>query len=153
MSYINKSKSDVWGTPKHILKDYPNYFDPCPHPDPRPSWDGLTIDWLSKKKLFVNPPYSNIKPWAKKCYDTLKEAQKFNKDLEIVMLIPARTDTSYFFDYIHDSATLEFIRGRLKFTDLTGVSKKAGAAPFPSVLCIYKNKKRNLRIKINIHAV
>ena len=35
------------------------------------------------------------------------------------MLIPARTDTSYFHDYIYHQAEIRFIRGRLRFTDET----------------------------------
>ena len=65
MSYIKKSLTDKWGTPKHIKDNYKGYFDPCPYPTP--SWDGLQIDWVDKKKVFVNPPYSDIKSWAEKC--------------------------------------------------------------------------------------
>jgi len=33
------------------------------------------------------------------------------------LLIPARTDTTYFHDYIYGKAEIRFIRGRLRFTD------------------------------------
>ena len=59
IAYIQKSKSNHWGTPKHILEQYKDWFDPCPYP--RPTWDGLTVDWLSHEKIFCNPPYNNIK--------------------------------------------------------------------------------------------
>lgn len=49
------------------------------------------------------------------------------------MLIPARTDTSYWHDYIFGNADVEFIRGRLKFGDATN------SAPFPSAVIIFKN--------------
>lgn len=48
------------------------------------------------------------------------------------MLIPARTDTSYFHDYIYGKAEIRFIRGRLKFGD----AKQS--APFPSMVVIYR---------------
>ena len=51
------------------------------------------------------------------------------------MLIPARTDTSYWHDYIFGKAEIQFLRGRLKF-ELNGVAKDS--APFPSALVIYK---------------
>ena len=51
------------------------------------------------------------------------------------MLVPARTDTSYFHDYIYHQAEIRFIRGRLRFTDETGTPR--GTAPFPSMLVVY----------------
>lgn len=50
----------------------------------------------------------------------------------IVMLLPARTDTKWFHNYIYKKAEIRFIKGRLKF----GGSKNS--APFPSMLVIYK---------------
>ena len=48
------------------------------------------------------------------------------------MLIPARTDTSYFHDYIYGKAKeIRFIRGRLKFGECKN------AAPFPSMVVIF----------------
>jgi hypothetical protein len=53
----------------------------------------------------------------------------------IVMLIPARTDPSYWHDYIFDKAEIRFMRGRVKF-EVGGESKDA--APFPSAIIIFK---------------
>lgn len=55
------------------------------------------------------------------------------------MLIPARTDTSYFHDYIfHGKADeVRFLRGRLKFTDEDGNAKDA--APFPSAVIVWRS--------------
>lgn len=57
----------------------------------------------------------------------------------VVLLIPARTDTAYFHDYIYGKAEIRFVRGRLKFTDENGVAGQS--APFPSMLVIYRRKK------------
>ena len=38
----------------------------------------------------------------------------------IVLLIPARTDTTYFHDYIYGRAEVRFIRGRIVFVDEAG---------------------------------
>lgn len=52
----------------------------------------------------------------------------------IVMLIPSRTDTKYWHEYIQDKATVKFIKGRLKF-ELDGIPMNT--APFPSALVVY----------------
>ena len=78
--------------------------------------------------MFCNPPYGRaIGEWVCKAHD---EAQK--PDTLVVMLIPARTDTAYFHDYIYGKAEIRFIRGRLHFNE-----SKSGA-PFPSMIVIYK---------------
>ena len=136
-AYIQKSKTNYWGTPTHILDRYKEWFDPCPFP--KPEWDGLTLNWLSHDKIFCNPPYNNLKAWSKKCYETVMQAKMNNQPVEIHLLIPVRTDTAYFHEYIYPYATLHFIQGRLKFRDLTGVSKKPTSAPFPSMVCVYQH--------------
>lgn len=59
--------------------------------------------------------------------------------MTIVMLIPARPDTSYFHDWIWGKAEVIFLRGRLKF-ELNGIPAK-NAAAFPSMLVIYNGGK------------
>lgn len=88
-------------------------------------WEGLSGN------LFLNPPYGReLKLWVKKAATTgLKDKQN------LVMLIPSRTDTSYWHDYIFNHAEIKFLRGRLKF-EVDGVS--GDSAPFPSALVIYK---------------
>ncbi|WP_316042983.1 DNA N-6-adenine-methyltransferase [Lactiplantibacillus plantarum] len=87
-------------------------------------WEGLSGN------LFLNPPYGReLKLWVKKAATTgLKDKQN------LVMLIPSRTDTSYWHDYIFNHAEIEFLRGRLKF-EVDGVS--GDSAPFPSAVVIY----------------
>jgi site-specific DNA-methyltransferase (adenine-specific) len=91
---------------------------------------------LGGEIVFVNPPYSRaLKLWAKKCYEESKKPNTI-----IVMLIPARTDTSYFHDFIYGKAELRFIRGRLKFKNPNSSAdmKKWTGSPFPSMLVIFK---------------
>lgn len=85
--------------------------------------------------MFCNPPYGRaIQDWVRKGYE---ESQK--PGTTVVMLIPARTDTSYFHDYIfHGKADeVRFLRGRLKFTDEDGNTKDA--APFPSAVIVWRS--------------
>ena len=78
--------------------------------------------------VFCNPPYgTEIKNWVKKCYE---ESRKENT--VVVMLIPARTDTKYFHEFIWNKSEIRFVKGRLKF----GNSKNS--APFPSMVVVYK---------------
>ena len=58
----------------------------------------------------------------------------------IVLLIPARTDTAYFHDYIYGKAEIRFVRGRLRFTDDDG--NAADPAPFPSMVVILRPSRR-----------
>lgn len=85
--------------------------------------NGLEEDWGSVT-VWRNPPYSNIKEWAKKCSEHRGVA---------VMLVPARTDTRWFHDYCYNKNNVElrFIKGRLKF------SNSKNSAPFPSMLVIF----------------
>jgi site-specific DNA-methyltransferase (adenine-specific) len=49
------------------------------------------------------------------------------------MLIPARTDTSWFRDSIyHHNTEIRFLRGRLQFGD------SSKDAPFPSMVVVFK---------------
>lgn len=126
-----KSGNDLWGTPKHMIKEleeeFGELFDPCP---PFHSFDGLSISWHREKVCFVNPPYSEMALWVEKAYNEWKLGST------IILLIPPRTDTRYFHDYINLNAEIRFIKGRVKFIHPdTGEGK---AAPFPSIYVIFR---------------
>lgn len=48
------------------------------------------------------------------------------------MLIPSRTDTRYFHNFIYKRAEIRFVKGRLKF------GNSNNSAPFPSMLVIFR---------------
>lgn len=52
----------------------------------------------------------------------------------VVMLIPSRTDTKWFHEYIYGKAEIRFVKGRLKFGDAKD------AAPFPSMVVVFKGE-------------
>lgn len=90
--------------------------------------DGLTQSWQGEI-VFCNPPYGReLSKWVEKAY---KESRKPNTI--VVMLIPARTDTKYFHQYIYKKSEIRFIKGRLKFGNSTN------GAPFPSMVVVMKN--------------
>lgn len=135
------SANEVWETPQDFFDRLDGEFhfdlDPCATEENHKcerfftkEQDGLKQNW-GGQNVFCNPPYGRgLKQWVKKCYE---ESQK--PDTLVVMLIPARTDTSFFHDYIYHKAEIRFIRGRLKFGGCEN------AAPFPSMVVIYNNKQ------------
>ena len=145
------SKSDEWETPDWLFdelnKEFGFTLDPCATHDNAKCEkyyimedDGLSKSWEGEI-VFVNPPYGrSIGKWVKKCYEESKYAT-------VVVLMPARTDTSYFHDYIYGKADdIRFLRGRLKFKNqmLSSYNEegdcKLSPAPFPSMIVIFKNK-------------
>ena len=85
---------------------------------------------MGGSRVFCNPPYSQIAQWVEKAY---RESQQ--DETLVVLLIPARTDTRYFHEFIYHRAELRFIKGRLKF----GNAKNS--APFPSMIIIYRGPR------------
>ena len=130
------SKSNEWATPQKLFDELNEEFnftlDPCATDENAKcnkhftiEDDGLSKDW-SKDVVFMNPPYGReIKKWIKKAYE-----ESLN-GATVVCLIPARTDTTYWHDFIFDKADdIRFLKGRLKF----GNSKNT--APFPSAIVL-----------------
>ena len=135
------SKTDMWATPQEFydkLNDEFNFtLDPCATEDNAKcdnfftvDDNGLKQDW-SGNIVFCNPPYGRaIKEWVKKSYE-----ESLKKNTTVVMLIPSRTDTIYFHEFIYGKAEIRFIKGRLKFGDAKN------SAPFPSIVVIYRNNE------------
>ncbi len=135
------SKTDQWATPQALFDDLDKEFhftlDPCANAENHKCEkfftaedDGLAQDW-SEHRVFCNPPYGRVvSKWVEKCY---REGCKDNT--VVVLLIPARTDTAYFHDFILNRAEVRFIRGRLKF------GNGGNSAPFPSMLAIFRGPK------------
>lgn len=134
------SKSNEWATPQDFFDKLDAEFhftlDPsCTHDNAKCKKhytiadDGLSKDWTGET-VFCNPPYGRqIHKWVEKAY---AESQN---NVTTVMLLPCRTDTSYFHDYILPYAEVRFIRGRLKF------GGSMSPAPFPSMVAIFYGKK------------
>lgn len=140
---------DDWGTPQELYdtlnKEFGFTLDACADENNykcanyyTAETDGLKMDW-GGQTVFCNPPYSKKtksnpgqEAWIEKCY---KESAEHGAT--VVMLIPARTDTKAFHEYILGKAQeIRFIKGRLKFE----IDRKANkeAAPFPSMIVIFR---------------
>lgn len=134
------SASVEWATPWELFRQLDAEFrfnlDPCStHENAKcadhftKAEDGLLQDW-GGKRVFCNLPYGRELPkWIRKAHDEVQ------KGALVVMLIPARTDTRAFHDYIYHQAEIRFIRGRIKFGDAKA------SAPFPSMLVIFRPKE------------
>lgn len=124
------SASGNWTTPPELYaeldREFHFDFDPCPS---NPTFDGLNIAW--GKSNYVNPPYGRqIGGWL------AKGVIEWNKGKTVVFLIPSRTDTKWWHDYVMKADEIRFIKGRLKF------SNHKNSAPFPSAIVIFRRRER-----------
>lgn len=155
------SKSGLWATPQDFFDklnekwDFDwdvcatadnakcdNYFSPEDNALEQP-WEGT---------CFMNPPYGReIGDWIEKAHTEVLNG------VITVVLLPARTDTKWFHDFIYNIYDIEFIKGRLKFgteeywqwvwrqkfidgklNKLYGKYGQKNSAPFPSMIVIFK---------------
>lgn len=134
---LMSSNTDEWATPKEFYKELNNEFhftlDPCANDFNYKcenyytrEQNGLEQNW-SGYRVFCNPPYGReIGKWVEKAFNENK------KGVFVVMLLPARTDTKWFHNFIYKKHEIRFIKSRLKFND----GKQS--APFPSMIVIMK---------------
>ena len=133
------SKTDLWETPQEFFDELDQEFhfdlDVCALPENakcsryyNPEQNGLSQPW--EGICWCNPPYGReIGKWVQKgFFSSISGAT-------VVMLLPARTDTKWFHEYIYGKAEVRFIKGRLKF----GGSKNS--APFPSMVVVFRRKE------------
>lgn len=134
MSVHFSSKTDDWATPQDLFDQLNTEFnftrDVCAS-DKNHKCDyywtkednAFSFDWAGR--LFMNPPYGReIGKWIERAATCKAEL--------VVGLVPARTDTRWWHDYIQNKAEVRFIRGRLKFGD------SKNSAPFPSAIVIFR---------------
>ncbi|MBE0651670.1 MAG: adenine methyltransferase [Bacteroidales bacterium] len=134
MTRVNRglftSRRGDWKTPRALYQglhaEFSFDYDPCPT---RPNINGLESEWGQIN--FVNPPYGReIGKWIKKGFE------EYLKGKTVVFLLPSRTDTKWWHDYIMQATEIRFIRGRLKFDD------QKNPAPFPSVIVVFKTQEK-----------
>jgi site-specific DNA-methyltransferase (adenine-specific) len=127
-------KKDDWITPQKFFDKLDEEFHfkldaaaspdngKCPH---NLTENALSEDWHMYKNIWLNPPYSQIKEFIGKAY------HESLKGCNVACLIPSRTDTQYWHDYVMKAKEIRFIKGRLRFGD------GKGSAPFPSCIVIF----------------
>ncbi len=143
-----KKTIDVWQTPKYFYellnKKFRFTLDPCTDKN---NWlgtkkyytkedNGLEQDWKGEK-VFVNPPFSQVKDkknskgWVWKCYE-----EGIKENTLVVLILPSRTDTQYWHDYIMKANEIWFCKGRVNF--LLNEEKPENGATFPLAIIIFK---------------
>ena len=132
------SKTDLWATPQDLFDKYNDIYnfetDVCALPENAmcekfftPEMDGLKQEWTGV--CWCNPPYGRqIGKWVEKAVKSFAT---------VVMLLPARTDTKWFHEWVLPYGEIEFLKGRLRF----GGSKNS--APFPSMIVVFKVQHTN----------
>lgn len=142
------SATDDWATPQDLFDELNEEFGPfeldvcadfhnrkCDYYFSKEN-DGLKQDWSVRKRIWMNCPYGRgIIDWVRKAYEASCDGAT------VVCLLPARTDTRWFHDFIWDRETnapythprtqVRFLKGRVKF----GGHKNS--APFPSMIVVF----------------
>lgn len=133
---LTSSRTDQWATPLYLFAALDAEFglelDVCALPENAkcsgfytPAEDGLAQTW--RGVCWMNPPYGRtIGRWVRKAYESAREGAT------VVCLLPARTCTAWWHDYVLPYAQVRFIRGRVRFGDAEH------GAPFPSVVVIFR---------------
>ena len=129
------SNKETWETPQELFDKYNaiHHFetDVCALPENAkcdryftPEMDGLSQEWTGV--CWCNPPYGrHIGKWVKKAVES---------KAKVVMLLPARTDTKWFHEYVLPYGEIEFLKGRVRFVGAKDV------APFPSMIGVFRRK-------------
>lgn len=136
-SVLFSSESTMWETPIRFFAELHREFgftlDACATPENAkcPTFftekdDALARDWTGR--VWCNPPYGySIHKWVRKAFS---EAQA-NAEI-VVALLPAKTETRWWHDYVMHAIEIRLIRGRLRF------SGSQINAPFSSAVVIFQ---------------
>lgn len=137
-----------WETPPEFFKKLDDEFgftlDVCASDDNHKcdkyftiETDGLAQEWTGI--CWMNPPYGReLKTWIKKAYDESQDGTT------VVCLIPSRTDTKYWHDYVMKASEVRLVKGRIKFVGAPA------SAPFPSAIVVFNG---NTDVKFSAYEV
>lgn len=59
---------------------------------------------------WLNPPFVNIRPWAKKCAEE-SDPDLVGEPARIALLVPAAVDSSWYYDFVHRRAMVLILSG------------------------------------------
>lgn len=143
--------NDQWCTPPEVLEPIYEHFgeiglDPCSDTrEPHTVWakqhywrrwnrggdNGLSESWDNHGLVYVNPPFSNVAPWAEKA---AKEGD------EVILLVPCRTGAVWWQTWVAPADVILFWKGRLTFVGAKNT------APFHCAL-VYWGTRPELLLK------
>ena len=136
MSVHFSSKKEDWETPQELFDLLNGEFnftaDVCATAENAkcnvyitPEMNGLEYGW-ENDVCWMNPPYGReIRQWMAKAYEAAKLGGT------VVCLVPARTDTNWWWDYCTRATEIRFLKGRIRF------SGHKNSAPFPSAIVVF----------------
>lgn len=94
-----------------------------------PMANSLERDWTAGKDarrvMWLNPPYSDIAPWAKKCRE---ESTRLKGRGRILLLVPASVGSNWFQEHVFRKSLVLFLAPRLTFV--------GHSAPYPKDLLL-----------------
>jgi len=134
------SKDNTWETPQEFFNEVDKEFgftlDVCATDDTAkckdyytPKDSAFNYEW--EGVCWMNPPYGRgIGSWIQKAHESAQNGAT------VIALLPARTDTKWFHNYIYNMYEVRYIKGRLKFGGHTN------SAPFPSMLVVFKKESK-----------
>lgn len=103
-----------------------------------PKLDSISQDWVNAigdGVAWLNPPFGNIEPWAKKCAETSSLAEGL---ATILLLVPASVGANWFRNFVHGKAQVIALTPRVTFVGHTQ------AFPKDLMLCVYGARYRPL---------
>lgn len=131
-----KSELHNWRTPDWLFDILHKYFhfqaDVCANDS-----NYLCNKYFTMENSCFDNPWSEMNymnpPYGRQIGTFLKEAlhQWKNYNRMTVALLPSRTDTKWFHNYVNGKAHVFFLRGRLRFND------QPNPAPFPSMIVFW----------------
>lgn len=133
-----RSERDDWRTPLWLFKILNQQFnfdcDVCSSQE-----NALCENYFTKENSCLNQNWDNVNfmnpPYGREIIYFIEKAHNEwkNNNKTIVALLPVRTDTKWFHNYIYNKAKIIFVKGRLRFD----IGKKLDNAPFPSMIVIW----------------
>lgn len=82
--------------------------------------------------LWLNPPFANIAPWARKCVNEQKQGA------EILLLVPASVGANWYWEWVEPFAEVYSV-GRMVFDNCFNKQGELVTTPYPKdlILCYY----------------
>lgn len=159
---MSSEKMD-WETPENLLEVVravgPIELDPCtteanPCQAERfytPEDDGLANPWKVRKGavIYVNPPYGReVFTWVARCAGVgVRPANpggtRDDEGGDVIALVPARTDTTWWHAFATSADCICFWAGRLRFRGAES------SAPFPSALLYWGTNPEGFRAAVD----
>lgn len=137
---LTSSAKHDWATPRPLFaalhREFQFTIDACAHAGnaclPR-YWseqdNALNQSWAGER-AFMNPPFGyEIPRFVHKAWLEARSGADI-----VVCLLPSRTDTRWWHDYVMTATEVRFIKGRLQFG---GGTKTGHNAPFPCAIVVF----------------